>query len=166
MCANSLDKLFEGGLRHTYYVEQQLMEALEELESTSSEETIQSAFGEHRTETQEQIERLEGVFETIGSFAEAETDHAIDGMIENHEEFVNQDPDQAALDRFNVGTGQMSEHYEIAAYGNLIPMAQQHGYDDVADTLEESLREEQEALDGLSEIGQEFDYGQLEAASD
>jgi len=55
----------------------------------------------------------------------------------------------------------MSEHYEIASYGNLIPLAQQLGYDDVADTLEQSLREEQDALDELSELGQGFDYGRF-----
>ena len=58
-------------------------------------------------------------------------------------------------------TGQKSEHYEIAAYGNLIPLADQLGYDDLADQLERTLREEQEALDELAEIGEEFDYGQL-----
>ena len=55
----------------------------------------------------------------------------------------------------------MSEHYEITMYDNLIPLADQLGHDEVADTLEQNLREEQDALDELSELGQEFDYGQI-----
>ena len=55
----------------------------------------------------------------------------------------------------------MFEHYEIAMYGNLIPLADQLGMDEVADTLEQNLREEQDVLDKLSEIGEQFDYDQI-----
>ena len=161
MCANTLDDLFEDGLQHAYFAEQQLVDALEELESSTSEEEIASAFSEHREETRDHVERLEEVFEAVGSSPETKEDYAVSGLIENHEEFVSQDPDQAVLDRFNIAAGQKSEHYEIATYGNLIPLAQQLGHDDVADTLEGILREEQDALDELSEIGEEFDYGDL-----
>jgi ferritin-like metal-binding protein YciE len=71
---------------------------------------------------------------------------------------VNQDPDQAALDQFNPAAGQISEHYQVDSYGDLILLAQQLGYDNVADTLKQSLGEEQDALDELSELGPEFDY--------
>ena len=161
MCANTLDELFEDGLKHAYYAEQQLVDATEELANGTSEDEIASAFAEHHEETQTHVDRIEEVFDVIGESPEAETDNAVDGLIENHEEFVSQDPDQQVLDRFNITAGQMSEHYEIAMYGNLIPLADQLGLDDVADTLEQSLREEQDALDELSEIGEQFDYGQI-----
>jgi len=93
MCANSLNELFEDGLQHVYYIEQQLVDALEELKETSSQEEIQSAFGEHRVETQEQVSRLEESFEAVGSSPETTVDHTVGGMIEDHEQFVNQNPD-------------------------------------------------------------------------
>lgn len=161
MCANSLDELFQDGLKHAYYTEQQLVDATEELASGTSEDEIASAFSEHHEETQTHVDRIEEVFNAIDESPETETDNTVDGLIENHEEFVRQDPDQHVLDRFNIAAGQMSEHYEIAMYGNLIPVADQLGLDDVADTLEQNLREEQDALDKLSEIGEEFDYGQI-----
>lgn len=161
MCANNLNELFEDGLKHVYYTEQQLVDALEELESQSSQEEIQSAFSEHRSETKEHVGRLEEIFGEIGEQPETKTDSAVDGLIEDHEEFVNQDPDQRVLDRYNIAAGQKSEHYEIAAYGNLIPIADQLGMDEIADTLERNLREEQDALDELSGIGERFDYDQL-----
>jgi ferritin-like metal-binding protein YciE len=162
MCANNLEELFETTLKHVYYTEQQLVDATEELAESTSEDEIANAFAEHHEETQHQVERLEEVFDEIGVSPEAEQDHAVDGLIEDHEEFVNQDPDDHVLDRFNIAAGQKSEHYEIAAYGNLIPLADQLGLD-VADTLEANLREEQDALDELSEFGEEFDYGQITA---
>lgn len=163
MSVDSTEDLLVEGLQHVYYTEQRLLDALEELESTSSQEELQQGFSEHREETQEQIERLEQVFEQIGQEPEAAEDPVIEGMIEAHEEFVDKDPSDAALNRFNIAAGQKSEHYEIAAYGNLIPLADQSGYDEAADLLEQNMREEQETLDELSELGENFDYGELEA---
>ncbi|MGQ3412076.1 ferritin-like domain-containing protein [Natrinema versiforme] len=161
MTIDSTEDLFVDGLKHAYYTEQQLVEALDELEQTASSEELKSGFAEHREETQNHVERIEDVFEQLDADAEAETDPVVDGMIEAHEEFMDKDPSQEAIDRFNIAAGQKSEHYEIAVYGNLIPMADQLGMDDVADTLEETLREEQDELDSLSEMGEEFDYGEL-----
>lgn len=161
MCANSLNDLFEDGLKHMYYTEQQLVDATDELATQASNSAIEDAFSEHHAETKEHVERLEAVFDRIGESPDTKQDTAVDGLIENHEAFVEQDPDDHVLDRYNIAAGQKSEHYEIAAYGNLIPLADQLGMDEVADTLEQNLREEQAALDKLSEIGEEFDYGQL-----
>jgi ferritin-like metal-binding protein YciE len=161
MCANTLDELFEDGLKHAYYAEQQLVDTTEELANSISEDEIASAFVEHHEKTQTHVDRIEEVFDAMGESPEAETDNTVDGLIENHEEFVSQDPDQHVLDRFNLTAGQMSEHYEIAMYGNLIPLADQLGMDEAADHLEQNLREEQDALDELSEFGEEFDYGQI-----
>lgn len=162
MSVNTTEDLFVAGLKHMYYTEQRLLDALEELESSSSDEELQQGFSEHHSETQEHVERLEGVFEAVGEEPEGEEDPVVEAMIEAHEEFTEKDPAEGALDRFNIAAGQKSEHYEIAAYGNLIPMADQLGYDEAADTLERNMREEQDALDELSRLGEEFDYGRLE----
>ncbi|MDS0294315.1 ferritin-like domain-containing protein [Halogeometricum luteum] len=161
MSADSLEDLFVDGLQKIYYTEQQLEDALEELESGAEDEEIQSAFSEHREETRTHIERLEEVFEALGQEAEGKQDRVVDAMIEEHEEFTEQNPDDKVLERFNLAAGQKSEHYEIAAYGNLIPLADQLGMEDAADTLEETLREEQDALEKLSKLGEGYDYGEI-----
>ncbi len=161
MSVDSTEDLFLSGLKHAYYTEHRLADALEELESTSTREELQSGFAEHQSETENHIDRLEQVFEQAGESPEQVEDPVVEGMIEAHEEFLDKDPSDDALDRFNIAAGQKSEHYEIAVYGNLIPMADQIGLDDAADLLEENLREEQDELDTLSEYGEEFDYGEL-----
>ncbi|WP_122088790.1 YciE/YciF ferroxidase family protein [Halalkalicoccus subterraneus] len=163
MPVENTEDLFVEGLQHIYYTEQRLLDALEELESTSSTEELQEGFSEHRSETQEHISRLEEVFEAVGQEPEGSEDPVVEGMIEAHEEFVEQDPSEGALDRFNIAAGQKSEHYEIACYGNLTPLADQLGLDEAADLLEQNMREEQDELDSLSEMGEEFDYGRIEA---
>ncbi|MFP8951510.1 ferritin-like domain-containing protein [Natrialbaceae archaeon A-arb3/5] len=164
MTIDSTEDLFVSGLKHTYYTEQRLVDALDELEQTSSNEELKGGFAEHREETQTHIDRIEQVFDQLDADAEAMEDPVIEGMIEAHEEFMDQDPSDEACDRFNIAAGQKAEHYEIATYGNLIPMADQLGMDEMADLLEETLREEQDELDTLSEMGEEFDYGELEAS--
>ncbi|TYL39392.1 hypothetical protein CV102_07150 [Natronococcus pandeyae] len=163
MTIDTTEDLFVTGLKHAYYTEQRLVDALEELEETSSSEQLQDGFAKHREETQTQIDRIEQVFEQLDAEAEAEEDPVIEGMIEAHEDFMSRDPSEEAINRFNIAAGQKAEHYEIATYGTLVPMADQLGMDDAADTLEETLREEQDELDTLSEMGEEFDYGELEA---
>ncbi|GAB7017207.1 YciE/YciF ferroxidase family protein [Halostagnicola bangensis] len=161
MSVDSTKDLFLSGLKHAYYTEQRLVDALEELESTSTREELKSGFAEHQSETENHIDRLEQVFDQAGESPEGAEDPVVEGMIEAHEEFLEKDPSDDALDRFNIAAGQKSEHYEIAVYGNLIPMADQVGLDEAADLLEENLREEQDELDTLSELGEEFDYGEL-----
>ncbi|WP_121741252.1 YciE/YciF ferroxidase family protein [Natronorubrum halophilum] len=165
MTIDSIEDLFESGLQHAYHTEQRLVDALEDLEQTSSNEDLKSGFAEHREETQVHIDRIEEVFAQLDAEPQAEEDPVVEGMIEAHESFMSQDPSDEAIDRFNIAAGQHSEHYEISVYGNLIPMADQLGMDDAADTLEETLREEQDELETLSEMGEEFDYGELEASS-
>jgi ferritin-like metal-binding protein YciE len=163
MTIDSTQDLFVAGLKHAYYTEQRLVDALEELEETSSNEELKDGFAEHREETQTHVDRIEQVFDQLDVEAEAEEDPVVEGMIEAHEEFMSKEPSDEAIDRFNIAAGQKSEHYEIATYGNLVPMADQLGMDDAADTLEETLREEQDELDTLSEYGEQFDYDELEA---
>ena len=96
------------GLQHVYYTEQRLLDALSEPEEGSSSEEIREAFAEHRSGTETHVERLEEVFETLGASAEAAEDPVVEGMIEAHEEFVEEDPSDEVLDRFNVAAGQKS----------------------------------------------------------
>ncbi|WP_306052610.1 YciE/YciF ferroxidase family protein [Natronococcus wangiae] len=163
MTIDTTEDLFVAGLKRAYYTEQRLVDALEGLEGTSSSEELQDGFAEHREETRTHIDRIEQVFDRLDTEAEAEEDPVIEGMIEAHEEFMSKEPSDEAINRFNIAAGQKAEHYEIATYGNLIPMADQIGVDDAADTLEETLREEQDELDTLSEYGEQFDYDELEA---
>jgi len=87
MTVDSTEDLFGDGLKHAYYTEQRLLDAIEELEETSTNDELKSGFAEHRGETQDQIDRLEEVFEQVDTSAEGEEDPIVEGMIQAHEEF-------------------------------------------------------------------------------
>jgi ferritin-like metal-binding protein YciE len=158
MAASTLEELFEHELEDIYHAEHELHEALGELASQVETEEIQSAFEEHRQETEEQIDRLEQVFETVGEPPEKEECEGIEGLLEEQEEFAEEDPETAVLELFNLASAQKTEHYEIAAYGNTTLLASQLGYEDAADLLEQNLREEEEALDELSQLAENYDF--------
>lgn len=157
MSPTTVDEMFVDGIREAFYTEHRLYDALEELAAESSNADVADAFSTHRDETREHVLRLEEIFNTLGESVREKEDYAVAGLIEAHDEFRRSDPEQAALDRYTIAAGQKSEHYEIAMYGNLTPLAAELGMDDVADLLEETLREEQEALAKLSRLGEEFD---------
>ncbi|WP_265109136.1 DUF892 family protein [Halosolutus halophilus] len=163
MSMDTIQDLFEHGLEDLYHAEHQLLDALEDLESNTERDEIASAFAEHREETQGHIDRIEEVFEMFGEPPEKEECEGIEGLIEEYEEFTEEDPSQEVLDYHNMAAAEKTEHYEIAAYGNLIPLADQLGMDEAADILEENLREEQDALDELKALTEEFEMDAIPA---
>lgn len=154
------EKLLVEGLQELYYTEQQLVDALETLAEQTEDETASQGFSEHREETQTHVDRLEQVFDQIDEEPQTREDQVLKAMIDEHEEFA-QNNGGDTLTRYNIAHGQKTEHYEIAAYGNVTSLADKLGYDEAADTLEETLREEEDALDEITEAGEQFDQQQI-----
>ena len=102
------------------------------------------------------------MFEHIGEEPQTRAEQVIDALIDEHEQFA-QENDGEVLDRYNIAAGQKTEHYEIVAYGNVTSLAGKLGYDEAADLLEETLREEENALDELSQAGEQFDQQQVDS---
>lgn len=159
---NTLQELFEHELEDIYYAENELLDVLEQLASQTEHEEITQAFEEHREQTEGHVERLEQVFEMIGEPPEEEECEGIQGLVKEHEEFLEQDPDQRILDVHNVTAAEKTEHYEITAYGNLAFLADRLGMDDAGDLLHENLEEEKETLDKLKTLTEDYDYDQIE----
>jgi ferritin-like metal-binding protein YciE len=160
MTTDSTEQLLVQGLQELYYTEQQLVDALETLADQTNDETASQAFSEHLEETQGHVDRLEQVFEQIGEEPQTRDEQVVDALVDEHEQFA-QENDGDVLDRYNISAGQKTEHYEIAAYGNVTSLAGKAGEDEAADLLEETLREEESALDELSQAGEQFDEQQV-----
>lgn len=163
MSMDSIENLFEHQLEDIYFAENELLDALEELAEQTEKEEIKEAFQEHREETEEHVERLEEVFDIIGEPPETEECEAIQGLVEEHESFLDEDPEQHILDVHNINAAEKTEHYEIAAYGNLAFLADQLGYDEAADLLGQNLEEEKEALEKLKDLTESYDYQEIPA---
>lgn len=168
MSVTNLRELFVHDLEDIYYAEQELLDALQTLEDQTDEREIADAFADHREETQGHIDRLDEVFQMLDMEPETEECDGIEGLLKEHEAFVEEaDPSQEVLTLHNLIAGQKTEHYEIAAYGNLALLADRLEMDEAGDLLHETLEEEQAALEKLSGFVDDYDYEQvMETASD
>jgi ferritin-like metal-binding protein YciE len=162
--SSSLGHLFENELKDVYDAEQRIDEALGEMADEVANDDIAQAFRDHQQETRGQIERLEQVFDMIDASPGDEECEATQGIITEHDEFLNSNPDQSEIDVFDVTAGQKTEHYEIATYGNLAKLADELGMDEAGDLLHENLEEEEAFLDRLVELAESYDYDQLQAS--
>ena len=112
------------------------------------------AFEKHRAETEGQVERLEEVFEAIGKKAQGKTCEAIQGIIEEGKEIMEDFAESEALDAGLIAAAQAVEHYEISRYGTLRTWAQELGLTEAAGLLEQTLAEEKKTDQALSELAE------------
>lgn len=138
----TLDDLFLDTLKDIYFAEKQILKALPKMARAAQSEEGRAGFLQHREETQSQIERLEQVFEAIGKPARGKTCEAIQGIIAEGEEIIEEFKGSPALDAGLISSAQAVEHYEIARYGTLIAWAKQLGLKDAVPLLEANLAEE------------------------
>lgn len=149
----TLDELFLTTLKDIYFAERQLHKSLPKMAKAAQDPALKEAFTSHRVETQEQIERLQAVFEILGKRAQGVTCEAIKGLIEECEELLEDAPEPSAVrDAGLIACGQAVEHYEIARYGALIAWAGAAGKQDVAELLQATLDQEKKADILLSQL--------------
>jgi len=152
----TMDDLFVQTLRDIYYAEQKIMRTLPAIIENSTNPRLRSAFEHHLAETQQQVQRLEKVFEMHGSQPKAVDCAAIDGIIKEAKEIMRDVKleDMEVLDAAMIAAAQAVEHYEITRYGSLIAWARQLGLDDCAKILGETLQEEKAADKKLTEVAE------------
>ncbi len=138
----TIDDLFVHLLSDIYSAEKQLTRALGKLCRASNEPELSDAFKAHLEETQGQIERIDRVVEVSGRRLKRMKCVAMEGLIEEGAELIDEIEKGAVRDAGLVAAAQKVEHYEIAAYGSLIALAKQLGYKDAAKILAETLEEE------------------------
>lgn len=153
--------LFEHELNDIYAGETLLLDALEELESDSTEPALAEAFGKHRGETEGHLERLDEIAEMLQIEIEPERCPGIEGLIEEKKLFGEEKPTAELVNLFNVGAGQKSERYEITHYEGLIDLASKLGYSGAVPKLRENLKEEEAALKTLKSIGDRIEVPEM-----
>lgn len=152
--STGLMKLLEDQLADLYYVEKQLVKALPKMAKTATNEDLRTAFEEHLAETETQVGRIEQMFEALGKPAKAKKCPAIDGILEEGKEIMDEFADDVALDAGLVSAAQKVEHYEITSYGSMKAWAEQLGLEDLVGLIDETLEEEKAADEKLTEIAE------------
>jgi ferritin-like metal-binding protein YciE len=152
--SKGLEDLFLDGLKDIYYAEKKILKALPKMVKGAEAEEVSAAFEKHRMETEGQVDRLEQVFELLDKPARGKTCPAIDGILEEGSEILEEYKGAPAIDAGLVAAAQAVEHYEIARYGTLIAWAEQLGMKDAAKLLQATLEEESATDEALSALGE------------
>jgi ferritin-like metal-binding protein YciE len=147
---STLRETFLEELGDIYDAEKQLVKALPKMAQAAQHEELRRAFEEHLEQTERQVERLEQVFEVVGEEAKSKGCRAMEGLIKEADELIKNHRGDASL----ICAAQKIEHYEIASYGSLQTWARLIGEDDAADLLEETLDEERDTDEQLTEVAE------------
>jgi ferritin-like metal-binding protein YciE len=152
MPEKDLSDLFLDTLKDIYYAEKQIYKALPKMAKAASSDQLRAAFEKHQAETEVQIERLEQVFENLGKAARGKKCDAIEGILDEGKEIMEEYADTAALDPGLLAAAQAVEHYEISRYGTLRTWANTLGLKDAVKLLDQTLAEEKKTDDALSKL--------------
>ncbi len=154
MKIESLETLYLDELKDAYDFEHRILDALPKMEESATSPELVEAFRQHRRETENQVRRLEQVFDSLGRDAERKTCKGMKGLISEGEEYVEARGDEAAIDAALIASAQRVEHYEMAVYGTLRTYARALGHEDQARLLQESLEEEKAADETLTRLAE------------
>jgi len=148
-----LKDLFIEELKDIYWAEKHLTKALPKMRKAATSEELASAFEDHLAVTEKHIERAEQVFEMLEMTPRAKKCEAMDGLVKEAQNVIEELPKgSAVIDAGLIIAGQKVEHYEIAAYGSLVQLAKTMGENRIADLLQQTLDEEKQADQLLTEL--------------
>jgi ferritin-like metal-binding protein YciE len=162
----SMEDLFVHGLQDLYYAEKQIVKSLPTMIDKAGDGELKRGFQTHLKETENQVKRLEHVFEMHGKQAQGHKCPAIDGIIREAEDLMGEVDDQDVMNTAIVAAAQAVEHYEITRYGALIAWATELGHRQSAKLLGESLKEEKATDAKLTAIAERKINPRAEAKTD
>lgn len=152
----SMRELYIDELRDLYNAETQIVKALPKMAKAASNDQLREAFEEHLRETSEQVSRLEQIFEMLGEKPTGKKCLGMEGLVKEAAETMRESYDDPVMDAALIGAAQRVEHYEIAGYGTVREFAQLLGEEDHLSLLEETLNEEKQADEKLTQLAQEI----------
>lgn len=151
---HNLQELFVDNLKDLYSAEKQILKALPKLIKGAKNEDLASALEEHRGVTEQHVARLERIFKDFGKTPRAKHCKGMEGLLEEGSEVLEEFEASDVRDAGMIVAAQKVEHYEIAAYGSLRTFAEVLGQDDAVALIEQTLEEEKEADQKLSELAE------------
>jgi ferritin-like metal-binding protein YciE len=163
-----LKELYIDELKDLYSAENQLVKALPKLAKAAASEELRAGFEEHLEQTKGHVQRLEKIFEMLDESPKGKKCKGMEGLIEEGSEIMEEDFEDALLDSALIGAAQRVEHYEIAAYGTVRAFAEELGESEHASLLAETLEEEKETDEKLTELAKQINveanegYGEAE----
>jgi len=162
--SEDLEKVLKNTMKDIYYAEKQLVKALNKMSKAANNEELKEGFEQHREETEGHVEKLGQAFELLGMRAAGKNCPAMDGLIEEGAEAIEEYEKGPARDAALIVAAQKVEHYEIAAYGSMHAFAEVLGHDDCAQIFQEILDEESTTDEKLTMVAETVNQEAMDAS--
>ena len=156
MPKSSLQDLYLDELRDLYNAETQLVKALPKMAKAAGDDQLREAFEEHLRQTSEHVSRLEQIFEQLGEKASGKKCLGMEGLVKEGSEAMKEDYSEEVKDAAIIGSAQRVEHYEMAGYGTARAFAELLGEEQHVSLLEQTLEEEQQADEKLTQLAEQI----------
>lgn len=156
MQKDSLRQLYIEELKDLYNAETQLVKVLPKMAKASSRAELRQAFEEHLRQTSEQVSRLEQIFDMLNEKPTGKKCLGMEGLVKEGAQTLKEDYGDAVKDAAIIGAAQRVEHYEIAGYGTVKTFAAVLGEDEHVSLIEQTLSEEKQADEKLSELADQI----------
>lgn len=156
MKPSSLQELYVEQLRDLYDAENQIIKALPDMIEVASSPELKQALNEHLEVTKTQATRLEEIFSKLGEKPKGEKCKGMQGVLQEGSDLVEDIDDPNVRDAAIIASAQRVEHYEMAGYGTARTYATLLGEDAASQLLEQTLDEEKEADDKLTELADDI----------
>jgi ferritin-like metal-binding protein YciE len=161
-----LRELYVDELKDLYSAENQLVKALPKLAKAASSDELKQGFEEHLEQTKGHVQRLEQIFQSLDESPKGKKCAGMEGLVKEGAEAMDEDFEDAVMDSALIGAAQRVEHYEIAAYGTVREFARILGEDEHVELLTETLEEEKETDEKLTELAKDINSQAHEGESE
>jgi ferritin-like metal-binding protein YciE len=152
----ALKELYIDELKDIYNAETQLVKALPKMAKAANSEELRTGFEEHLEQTRGHVQRLEQIFKELGEKPSGKKCKAMEGLVAEGSEVMGEDYEEDVMDAALISAAQRVEHYEIAAYGTVRTYAELLGEDTAVQLLEQTLEEEKETDQKLTDMASEI----------
>jgi ferritin-like metal-binding protein YciE len=152
MQIETLRDLLIHELKDLYSAEKQLVKALPKVAKAATNTDLKAGVEQHLEETKEHVNRLEQIFERLGTSSRGPKCKGMEGLIEESATLIEDEPEEEVLDAGLICGSQKIEHYEIAGYGCARAFAELLGEEEVMELLQQTLDEEKATDEKLTEL--------------
>jgi ferritin-like metal-binding protein YciE len=152
----ALKELYVDELKDIYNAENQLVKALPKMAKAATSEELRTGFEEHLEQTHGHVQRLEQIFKALGEKPSGKKCKGMEGLVAEGQEMMGEDFEDDVMDAALISAAQRVEHYEIAAYGTVRTYAELLGEDTAVQLLEQTLEEEKETDQKLTDMASEI----------
>lgn len=150
----NLNDLFQSTLKDIYSSEKMFLKAMPDMMNAAQSPRLKEALQNHISQTEEHVRRIEQVAQQLGFDPGGVTCQATVGLVKEAQEHLEEFGGSPAGDAAIIACAQKNEHYEIGNYGTVLEWAEILGHGEAVSLLEETLNEEEETDDLLTDIAE------------